>query len=53
MFSDPNHNSATGRLRAGRSEGDLEGGIAGFGEMGTGSEGAVPWNRVPSFRLSS
>lgn len=29
MFSDPNHNSAARRLRAGRSEGDLEGGIAG------------------------
>lgn len=29
VFSDPSHNSAARRLRAGKSEGDLEGGIAG------------------------
>lgn len=53
VFSDPSHNSAAGRLRAGRSEDDLEGRMAGLGELGTGSEGAGPWSCVPSFRLSS
>lgn len=53
MFSDPSHNSAASRPRMGRSEGDLEGRMAGLGEMGTGSEGAVPWRCIPSFQLSS